>query len=74
MAEGLELVPSTNAVGFRGVFEKQGRYKAAVWEDGEQRYLDTFSTVLREARHVGAARAVAEATLWRRPLATLGTL
>ena len=63
--EGLELVPSSNAVGFKGVSKIRGRYMATVWENGKQRYLGIFATpeeaALCYVRHIGAARAAAEA-------------
>ena len=64
-AEGLELVPSSNAAGFKGVSKQGSKYRAEVWEDGNLRYLGYFHTrggaALCYARHIGAARAAAEA-------------
>ena len=55
-AEGLELVPSGNAAGFKGVFKYGDRYEAHVKEDGKTRYLSSFATPeeasLAVARHI----------------------
>ena len=65
VAEGLELVPSSNATGFKGVSEHYGKYTTKVREDRKTRYLGIFATpeeaALCYARHIGAAQAAAEA-------------
>ena len=68
--EGLQLVPSSNAVGYSGVSKDRGRHLAQVSEDGKQRSLGTFTTPEAAAscyaRHIGAARAAVEAAEARR--------
>ena len=63
-AEGLELVPSSNAAGLKGVSKQGGKYQAQVREDGKQHHLGSFDTpeeaALHYARYVGAVRAAAE--------------
>ena len=71
-SEGLELVPSTsNAAGFKGVFESRGKYKVnSCGEGGKKYHFGCFATpegaALHLARHVGLARAAAEAAKARR--------
>ena len=65
-AEGLELVPSwSNVTGFKAVAKNGGKYQAKVKKDGKMRHLGIYNTpveaALCYARHVGAARAAAEA-------------
>ena len=66
-AEGLELVLSSNATGFKGVVlsKDQSRFQAKVSQDNKTRHLGMFNTpeeaALCYARHIGAARAAAEA-------------
>ena len=43
-AEGLELAPSSNRVGFKGVRLDHGRYQARGGEKGEMLYLGSFAT------------------------------
>jgi len=64
--EGLELVPSSsNVTGFKGVLRNRGRYQTKVREGGKKRNLGFFASLeeaaLCYARHVGAARAAAQA-------------
>ena len=45
VAVDFELVPSsTSTAGFKGVYKRNGKYLAKVWEDGKQRHLGTFAT------------------------------
>ena len=65
-AEGLELVPLSNsATGLKVVLKDHGKYQAQATEEGKKRYLGIFNTpeeaALCYARHIGAARAAAEA-------------
>jgi len=54
-AEGLELVSSGNALGFKGVDKNGGKYAVRICEDGKMRHLGTFATpeeaALAFARH-----------------------
>ena len=63
--EGLELVPSNNACGFKGVYRDGRKFEAYVREGGKERYLGLFGTpeeaALAYARHVGIERAAREA-------------
>ena len=49
-AEGLELVRSDNATGYRGVSAVAGKYKAAIKEGSKQFYLGIFGTPERRQR------------------------
>ena len=70
-AEGLELIPSKNETGFKGVSRQtslrggETKYKVEVWMNGKNQTLDIFSTAeeaaLCYARHVGAKQATAKA-------------
>jgi hypothetical protein len=46
VAEGLELVPSSNATGYRGVRRQHGKYHSRGWtrEEGKVPYLGSFAT------------------------------
>ena len=60
--EGLELVPSNNTCGFKGVSRcRSGKFQAHVSEFGKEQHLGTFATAeeaaLAFARHVGTGRA-----------------
>ena len=76
-AEGLELVPSRSKTGFKNVSKcvskKNGcKYQVQIRENGSYRYLGIFATpeeaALCYARHVGAERAVSEASEARIPV------
>ena len=43
-ADGLELVPSSSATGFKGVVKNSDKYTAEVREDGKMRHLGIFAT------------------------------
>ena len=65
-AEGLSLVPASNATGFKGVSHRSGSsrpYKAEIGQNGKQRYLGSFASAaeaaLAVARHLGPAGCAA---------------
>ena len=63
--EGAEFVTSSNATDFKVVSKNRGRNLVQVSKDGKSRSLGTFATpaevASHYARHIGAARAAAEA-------------
>jgi hypothetical protein len=69
-AEGLELVLSSyGETGFKGVCKHHGKYMGRIKENGKARHLGFFATpeeaALCYARHAGAKRAAAEASVAR---------
>eukprot|EP00900_Chrysochromulina_parva_P022369 jgi/Chrpa1/4766/Chrysochromulina_OHIO_Genome00013097-RA len=64
-SEGLELVPSKNETGFKGVYLHAKRYIAVFSVNDKKIHLGNFATAeeaaLHYARHARAARAAAEA-------------
>ena len=71
VGEELDLVQSTvAATGFKGVSLRRGKYQVQIKENGKMRYLGLFDAAdkaaLCYARHIGAARAAAEAAEARR--------
>ena len=69
-AEGLELVPSSyGETGFKGVSKHHGKYMGRIKENGKVCHLGFFATpeeaALCYARHAGAKRAAAEASVAR---------
>ena len=63
--EGLTLVTSTHATGYKGVCVHGGRYEARICENGEQTRIGCFGTAeeaaLQLARRLGPARSAAAA-------------
>jgi hypothetical protein len=65
IAEGLTLVTSAHATGYKGVISDGGRYKVQFTENGKQMHGGSFGTAeqaaLHYARLLGPARSAAEA-------------
>ena len=63
-AEGLELVPSSNETGFKGVRKDYDKYRANVWKKDKMLPLGTFATpeeaALIYARRIRAERVAVE--------------